>query len=797
MYDSHVHQEHFHPLLAISFGNALMLFFGVAAAIPLLIHLWSRNRYAEHSFAAMAFLMRAARKHAKRIAIENWFLLALRTAILVLFVLAIADPLWPTSQRGSLPGAARGSRLWIVVLDHSYSMGVQQAGQTRLQVARSQLQELLDQAPDGDAFALIAMGREAEIVIGEPVFDRPEVARFAEGLRLSPGKARLEQALDRVDQVIAGARGWSDAFESFHVVFLSDMGKVTWDAVREEGIRNQISQLVQHASMAALDVGTDTASQFAITDVSREATWALPGQSITMDVQLQAFGNTGAESSRISMLIDGQPVADRQITWNRERQRTESFTTSFNAPGDYIVSFQLGNDPLPFDNEFRYVVRIRSRIQILLVGSRPEDTLALATALEMEDRLSDAVACQRMLDYEWSTVSLRDFDLVILSNVGRIRRDVGAELNEFVKRGGCLIVGLGPNVDVSSYNNRLGGEHGVLPARLTGSQFTGETRLAVGLSHPIVRIFEGTPNSGLETVPIWTYESVDPLPDGDSSIRPVFNYANGAPALIEKDAGEGTCFLFTSSFQLPRNGVRGADSQLWNPLTVWPPFLPLLHEMVVYGLRHQDRSRNLQVGESLEFAEPTMDDSLSVREPTGGPIIVTPSGRREPARESPDRNRQWYWPNTEEVGIYRVERESLSTLPLEQRVMKFAVEYDAIESDVERVDGTLLPSQIEMVQEIDVASSNAMTNQSRPRPYQWMLLGLLVALLFESWFAMHKGRAHDGLPAAAHRRGTGRNALLRQTTASLNGDRTYRSSNARIKMARRSQHDLAENGKER
>src|SRR5882724_8471479 len=74
------------------FGSAGMLAWGLAAALPILIHLWSRRKYRQERWAAMAFLLAALRKNARRIQLEQWILLAIRTVILVLFALALADP---------------------------------------------------------------------------------------------------------------------------------------------------------------------------------------------------------------------------------------------------------------------------------------------------------------------------------------------------------------------------------------------------------------------------------------------------------------------------------------------------------------------------------------------------------------------------------------------------------------------------------------------------------------------------------------------------------------------------------
>ena len=63
-----------------------------AAAAPLLIHLWSRQQYREAPWAAMQFLLAAMRKNSRRLQLQQWLLIAIRTLIIILVVLAVAEP---------------------------------------------------------------------------------------------------------------------------------------------------------------------------------------------------------------------------------------------------------------------------------------------------------------------------------------------------------------------------------------------------------------------------------------------------------------------------------------------------------------------------------------------------------------------------------------------------------------------------------------------------------------------------------------------------------------------------------
>ena len=63
--------EHSTLLGALVFGNLVMLGWAVAAAVPVLIHLWNRQRHRELAWAAMTFLLAAIKKNSRRMRIER------------------------------------------------------------------------------------------------------------------------------------------------------------------------------------------------------------------------------------------------------------------------------------------------------------------------------------------------------------------------------------------------------------------------------------------------------------------------------------------------------------------------------------------------------------------------------------------------------------------------------------------------------------------------------------------------------------------------------------------------------
>src|SRR3954452_19325077 len=91
-----------------------------AASLPIIIHLLNRRKFRETRWAAMQFLLAAIRKNYRRVRLEQWLLLALRTLLVVLLVLALAKPY--LESLGAIPVLAGQRTHRVLVLDGSLSM---------------------------------------------------------------------------------------------------------------------------------------------------------------------------------------------------------------------------------------------------------------------------------------------------------------------------------------------------------------------------------------------------------------------------------------------------------------------------------------------------------------------------------------------------------------------------------------------------------------------------------------------------------------------------------------------------
>ncbi len=99
----------------MSFLSPWFLALGVAAAVPLLLHLLRRRIGARVEFPAARYLARAEREHSRTLRLRNLLLMAARVAAVLLIALAAARP------AARLFGGGHGPTALAVVLDNSLS----------------------------------------------------------------------------------------------------------------------------------------------------------------------------------------------------------------------------------------------------------------------------------------------------------------------------------------------------------------------------------------------------------------------------------------------------------------------------------------------------------------------------------------------------------------------------------------------------------------------------------------------------------------------------------------------------
>ena len=135
----------------MSFLNPLLLFGIAAVSVPIIIHLLNRRKFRKVNWAAMKFVKLSIDQNQRRMRLEEVLHLLLRCALLALLALALARPVMRQSESSFMGQAGVTS---VLVLDNSFSMGLEDGEATRFERAKAACTNILDSLPSGSSVAL-------------------------------------------------------------------------------------------------------------------------------------------------------------------------------------------------------------------------------------------------------------------------------------------------------------------------------------------------------------------------------------------------------------------------------------------------------------------------------------------------------------------------------------------------------------------------------------------------------------------------------------------------------------------
>ncbi len=591
-------------IFAFGFVSPWMLWGLALGAAPIVIHLLYRRRYRETAWAAMQFLTAALRKQSRKMWLEQWLLLAVRTAILLLIALALAGPtLENLSAFSSPPGIAPTHR--ILVIDASLSMSRREGEQSRFELAREVCRKLLRSARQGDVWNLVRIGGVSPAaVIRRPTAQAEAVLRELEQMECLEEASDLAAAMKDVAELLRATAEPSRK----EVLILTDLQTTTWapsDAAVLSRVHQRLQEISNLAAVSVLTVGSgDGLANSAVSMLETQGGLQRTTQPVPLRIGVRRFGEQTTETMEFS--VDGRLNESRPVDLAPGTETVLDRSAGLPA-GQHRLEVRLNADSLPADDRRRAVVAVSDRLPVLLVNGKPSgqpwenstDLLKLALAPEESSPFIPTV----IPESEMLSTRLADYACVFLCNLALITDREAGWLRDYLDQGGAVVFCMGSQVRLDQYNQTLfAGERPLLPARLlevVGDPKSTNTAFEFDpgdFSHPIIKPFQGNPNSGLELTRTFAYVKTDVPPERETEVA--LRFQTGDPAILTAAAGRGRVVLITTS----------VDRE-WSTWAVWGhSFIPLMHELVQYAIAHRRQERQLVVGEPLTAIAP--DESV-------------------------------------------------------------------------------------------------------------------------------------------------------------------------------------------
>jgi len=711
------------PLAAGIVSLPMLIWLGAAAA-PILIHLWSRRKYREMRWAAM-------RRKTRRIQFEQLLLLIVRTLLIILLVLAVAEPYF---ERVSLAfgGGSRTHRM--LVIDGSFSMGYRPGEKSRFERAKELAQRIVEESHQGDAFTLVMMASPPQAVVGTPALEHGDILKEIESLRRSDTTADLPATVQKAHEVLQNARRENPNL-AHEIYFLTDLQRVGWDpnlspaAMAEFQKRSQA--LAESATLVVIDLGQTDAENIAVTDLRTIEPIATLARSVQLEADLKNFGRDAESEQTVELLVDGRRVDRDTVDLAAGGEGTVGFAYRFETPGDHTVEVRADGDALPVDNRRFLAIPVRQSLRVLCINGRPSGqpfhgaTDYLEYALAPQDEAAIRALVQADVATESALLEREpgNYDCIFLCDVAQFTTSEVRVLETYLQNGGNVVFFLGGSVLADRYNRELG-DAGLLPARI-GKIVSGKmaTINPLGYRHPMVRAFRGREKAGLATTPIFKYFKLE-VPK-DSNAKVVLQTSLGDPLLVEKPVARGRVVLVATS----------ADTS-WTPAPILPAYVPLVQELLAFCVGGELQRQNVAVGEPLTASIPTQahDTLVTVEMPdrSSRETVLRPDGGYSTMT----------FTDTSSSGIY-----AARFGPPIDRTENFAVNVNTVESDLTPLSLDELQSDVwpgvrfqyqTTWRNLDVQTAGS--HIARQRHFHVDLLYAVLGLLFlESYLAWRFG----------------------------------------------------------
>ena len=469
----------------------------LAAAIPVILHMISRQRAKHLPFSTLRFLRVSVEKTRRRRRIQDLLLMLLRAAALILIAIGLSDT--KITRLSSL--LSRGAPAAVgIVLDNSASMGAIDNGRPRFATAKGAVDQVFNELGPDDPVALFLTAGKAFPKQGQLDASRDAVLQILQQSAVRYEAADVGDLFARIDEARHDLAGSNAANKVVYVIgdlqkhSRSEAAKAAQRATAgSDAAAEERDERARKIPIVVVDCARGPKPDAAIQSLKVKTT--LPAAGVEMLATVEVFNAADVSQQRLVELYldDGQKAADTSPMLNlpangRVEHTFKPFT--FATGGPHRCEARLvGEDGSSLDDRRFFAMQVYQDVPVAVVIPRRqkpeslEDGFYVKQALDSGGRaIRTDVLTPKDLDRE-----LSDYRVIYCVNLRVAPQGGGAEtpagspnaedevlkpdaaerLRKYVEGGGHLVWFCGENVVPDDYNAMdQSGKPPLLPAPL-------------------------------------------------------------------------------------------------------------------------------------------------------------------------------------------------------------------------------------------------------------------------------------------------------------------------------------------
>ena len=642
---------------------------GLAAAIPIFIHMIHRQNLRELPFSTLRFIRISEQKTRNKRRIQDLLLLLLRMAVLILIAIGLANP--TIRNLSNLWGGAQTSV--VIVLDNSASMGQIDGDAVRLETAAAVAEKILDELGGGDNIAVVVPCGPEFPENGQLFTSQDKVRKVLRETKVSHEKANLAACVQQSRTLLVKTQTPSKL-----IFVISDQQTVSWKDLagppapsnspmgtvpppevletpdnRSDNDEGDLSTAERREMMQipVIMVNCNQAPKPNVGLARLDMRNVLPIAQVPVPMAALLKNTSSLEQiRRFDVFVNGiKQYTGPDVKLEPQGESLHPFTIIFDRGGLHKGEVRLaGTDGNPQDDKLYFALEVDQGIPVALVKPMKHEIPFLEETYYIEKALSTGaggvspIRLTTLLKDELLSEPLQNYSVVIGVNLPAPEPDAARRLVEYVEKGGNLIWTCGDNVFSEDYNQLNADLDGkLIPVPLLPIQTpdvdSGQDSWNIDMldgSYPAFRNLVNPRELYTRTL----ISKRVPFDMTNSSLPVLARMNDGEALIVQRRVGNGTITMLGTGVYVS-----------WSNLPTRPIFVPMINQMVFQLAGIEQTRLQTVAGQPITFTFKDDDAPKAVE-------IIPPSGavlRRE-LKRTPDGkpSSTFMFEETDQVGVY-------------------------------------------------------------------------------------------------------------------------------------------------
>jgi hypothetical protein len=547
-------------------------------ALPLYLHLLKRQKNPPRPVPSLMFWEARTQASTRHRRLDYILLLSLRLALLVLLILAFANPFINRSA-----ASIASDRLVLLVVDNSFSM---RAG-TRLTDAKDAAMGVL--SGKGAARGQVAAFGSQLRLMTQPIEDQSALRAAVQSIQPGDGHGNFGE-LARAVRAMAESVHTPIEFHLFSDMQRTDMAATFSDMALPASVTLETHAVVTKAQPNWTVESVDAPGQV----------WGKDAKPVHVQAVIAGYGTSAAQRT-VSLVVNGKTTATKQVAVPANGRAAVDFPTLEVPYGFNRCEVKIDTaDGFPADDLRRFAVERSDPQKALLIHNYGDNRSPLYVGTALSAAAQSAFTLESIAINEAADRKPSNYSFIILSDVNSVPSLLENALTEYVRSGGSLFIAAGTSAGARSQIPIFGAhiietrDYTRIPAGFMAVGFSDS-------SYPAVAKAGGWPD-----VKFFYALNVEPGV-GQDAASVIVRLSDQTPLLLEKRIGEGRVVLLTS----------GLDN-LTNDFPRNPAFVPFIEQTARYlaGSERHGGSRPVDAYLELRTAK-EKSQGVDVMDPEG------------------------------------------------------------------------------------------------------------------------------------------------------------------------------------